>query len=673
MPLFEWPAGSKVGNRWVIIYQNIINVDGGQALISRLYALLITIPIALLLLSGCNAGGPASPERGLDTLVGTALTSQQIEAAVMDLINNDAVIPGEISLRLVEGEEIDPIVEEWNLTLIDYKEFIDFYHFALEPGANLALTISEMRDDPRIEVAEPVYRTSMSALRVDPDDTRFVAGEQWYLENMDVPEAWIIQPGDPITSPEPLPEASDVAVAILDTGFDYDHPDLNPDPADVPNVMDNYRILAGKDFVNGDSDPQDDNGHGTMVAGIIGAQTNNAEGIAAVSWNARIIPVKVLDQEGNGTSVMTADGIWYAVSTFMDKKNALDPFDPEGTLFSNPFNARLIINMSFTYLTPNSLGPSQMELNAVEYAIDHGALLVAAAGDGARPLNNGTNSIYPASYPGVIAVGATDQVNQLCPNTNSLPLTANPATAAFFVAPGKDMVSTMPMDFSQGYGVGSGTSFSAACLSGVAALIWAQFPFIAPADVIETLAKGADSNIVGSLGADHVSGRGLINALDSLQTNFVPNPTENPIIVRAFTNPILHGDIIFVIRSHYRLMSATDQVGVNNGYPFRYAIGWDFDLDGIIDYEFPYVNILDQNYWRHEIYFTQIDSATFIGRVHFPQDLTEALTPETHPMGQLVIEFIGVPFNAQWNSSLPETVSGSTVIQIDEFNYDLPG
>lgn len=624
-----------------------------------------------MLLAGCTAGGPASPDRSMDTLVGTAISAQQVEAAVANLLADDSVMPGEISLKLAEGQEIDPIVEEWNLTLLDYMEFIDFYHFALAPGANLATTIAEMRDDPRIEVAEPVYRTHMCALRVDPDDPRFTSGEQWYLENLDVPEAWVIQPGDPAASPDPLPEQSDVAVAILDTGFDYHHPDLNP--TGVIDPQDNAKIFAGRDFVNGDANPQDDNGHGTMVTGMIAGRTYNGDGIASISWNARIIPVKVLDQNGNGNSVLTADGIWFAVNTFMDKKNALDPFDPEGSLFYNPFNARLVINMSYTYETPNSLGPSQMELNAVKYAIDHGALIVAAAGDGARPLNNGVTTIYPASYTGVVAVGATDQANQLLPDTNTLPLTADPAKAAFFVAPGKDILSTMPIDFSQGYGVGSGTSFSAACVSGIAALIWAQFPFLSPSEVIDTLAAGADSNVVGSLGADYVSGRGLVNAFASLQRNFEPSPTENPIIVRAFTNPILHGDVIFVIKSHYRLMGATTQVQANGGFPFKYAIGWDFDLDGTIDQEFPYMYLLDQNYWRHEIYFTEIDSATYIGRVHFPQDLSAALTANTHPMGQLVIEFSGVPFNSQWNSSLPQTVAGSTVIQIDEFNYDIPG
>ncbi len=640
------------------------------------------IPLAILLVAGCTANGPAAPGRGLETVIGTTISARQVEAAVRDLSTGDRIVPGELSLKLVEGESIDEILDEWNITLIDYKEFIDFYHLATANGADLALTISQLVEDPRVEVAEPIYRTSACALRVEPNDARFLTGEQWYLENMDVPEAWVIQPGEPtITDPEP---ACDVAVAILDTGFDYLHDDIEPPLTEVENLYENYKVLPGFDFVNGDADPQDDNGHGTMIAGIVGARTGNGIGIASVGWNARIIPVKVLDQEGQGNNVLTADGIFYAVSTFMEQRNKLDPFDTESFIFNNPFNARLIINMSYMYETPNSIGPSQMELNAVEYAIDHGALLVAPAGDGARPIDNGATSIYPASYPGVVAVGCTDQANALSPDSNTLPAGTDPATANFFVAPGIDIVSTYPIAFSEGYGVGSGTSFSAANLTGVATLIWAHFPFLLPSEVIGTLAAGADADIVGELGADLVSGHGLINALDSLQRNFTPNPTNDPMIVRAFTNPILHGDIIFVVRSHYDLLNATDvpppedpedpfSPPINDGMPFKYRIGWDYDLDGVVDYEFPYVYLLDTYYWRHEIFIGEYDSATYVGRVHFPQDLNLNLTTEPHPMGQLVIEFVGVPFNRKVDTTLPETISASTVIQIDEFNYDLPG
>ena len=638
---------------------------------ARLRVFLSLTPLALLLVASCTARGPALPDRSAETALGVPLTAVEVQAAVAQLLDRDGVLPGEVSLRPADGEKIDPIIEKWNLTLIDYKEFIDFYHLALPEGADLASVIASLREDPRVEVAEPVYRTSMCQLRVDPNDTRFVAGDQWYLENMDVPEAWVIEPGDP--SVDAVPAVSDVVVAILDTGIDYMHSDLRW-PGPEGTSYDNPKILPGFDFVNGGAQPYDDNGHGTMIAGIVGANTNNALGIASVPWNARIMPVKVLDQEGEGNSVLTTDGIHFAVQTFLEARNKLDPYDGEGYLFDNPFNARLIINMSYSYEAVNGLGPSQMELAAVKYAIDHGALLVAAAGDEARPLDNGNTSIYPASYPGVIAVGTTDQANALSPDSNSLPLSADPATSRFFVAPGIDILSTYPLTFSQGYAVGSGSSFAAASCSGVLALIWSQFPFLSPYEAIETLAYGCDADIVGTLGADHVSGRGLINALDSLQRSFTPSPTNDPVIVRAFTSPILHGDIIFVIRTHYDILQATEAPPglINNGFPYRYRIGWDYDLDGKVDYEFPYLYLYDTYYWRHEIYFGELDSATYVGRVHFSQDLTTAITNDTHPMGQLVIEFIGVPANRKFNESLPETVAASTIIQIDEFNYDLP-
>jgi subtilisin family serine protease len=651
-------------------------------LIPSLRVFLPIVSIALLLFVGCTGNGPATIQRDAETSVGAPLTAVAVKDVVRDLMNENRIVPGELDLKLVDGEKIEPIIAKWNLALIDYKEPIGFYHFALPQGRDLASTIAELRQDPRIEVAEPIYTTHMNALRVDPNDTRYAAGEQWYLENMDVPEAWVIEPGDPAV--EPPPAESDVVVAVLDTGMDYAHPDLKPDLAGPYDL----RVLPGFDYVNGDSDPQDDNGHGTMICGMLGAKTGNSSGVASIGWNARIMPVKVLDQEGNGTSLRTADGIMYAMNTFLNAKSKVNPFDILGTIFANPFNARLIINMSYTYETPNAIGPSQMELAAVKYAINNGALLVAAAGDGARPLNNGSTSVYPASYPGVIAVGSTDQANNLSPDSNTLPASANPATSAFFVAPGVDILSTYLAPGyttdSDGFAVGSGTSFSAACVSGVISLIWSQFPFLAPAEVIETLAAGADPDIVGTLGADLVSGRGLVNALHSLEQNFTPNPTDDPIIIRAFTNPILHGDIMFVIRTHYQLLTAVESLGpdINEGFAFTYHVGWDVDLDGIIDVEFPHQYVLNllqgssdfnQHYWRHEVAFGQLDSATYIGRLHLSQDLTYQLVEDPYKQGQLVIEFIGIPHNYKADANLPMTISAKTTLQVDKFNYDLPG
>ena len=309
--------------------------------------------------------------------------------------------------------------------------------------------------------------------------------------------------------------------------MDYNHPELAP----TANGPYDLKILPGTDLVNGDENAQDDNGHGTMICGIVGARTNNGAGIASIGWNARLIPVKVLDQDGVGSSLNTANGIMYAVQTFLKAKAKVDPISGEPSIFSNPFNARLIINMSYTYEVANALGPSQMELTAVNYAIGQGALLVAAAGDGARPLNDGNTTIYPASFPGVVAVGATDHVNSLMPDSNTLPLTADPNTSAFFVAPGADILSTSLTSYS-GRLCGRLRHFVCwrAMASGVATLIWEKFPFLTPSEVIDTLVKGANADIIGGLGADHVSGHGLINALNSLQTTFTPNPTNEPVI-----------------------------------------------------------------------------------------------------------------------------------------------
>jgi subtilisin family serine protease len=646
--------------------------------LTRLRVFLPILSIALVLLMSCSSYAPSTPDRDVSLQVDKGgISSAEVQLAVEELISNEQALPDQISMKFVEGVDIDSIVEEFDLNLIDYKEFIDFYQFALPEGTNLASLVATLRGNPAVEVAEPIYVTHMAALRVDPNDPHFQAGEQWYLENLDVPEAWVIEPGDPAIDPVPI--VSDVAVAVLDTGFDYDHPDLNID--DMTPV--NEKIFAGRDFVNGDSAPNDDNGHGTAVTGIIGARTGNATGISSIAWNPRIIPVKVLDQNGLGNSAQTTDGIMFAIQEFLENKDKLDPYDLEGFLFTNPFNARLIINMSFTYETPNALGPSQMELNAIKYAVQRGALMVAAAGDSARPLDDGSTSIYPASHSAVVAVGSTNQANALSLSSNSLPTYADPATSSFFVAPGEGIVSTYPMQYSDGYAVGSGSSFSAAVLSGVAALIWSENPQITPAQVIETLKEGADADLIGGLGPDHISGHGLINALKSLERNFTPLPEDEPMILRAFTNPILHGDIIFVVRSQYKLIPATEPAPpedptdplspqINNGMPISYIIGWDYDFDMVVDDPFPFQAFLDKGYWRHEIYIGELDDATYVGRIHFPQDLTTVLTPDPYRMGQLVITFTGVPSDRKIDTNLPQTISASTAIQIDEFNYDLP-
>ncbi|MFN8530784.1 MAG: S8 family serine peptidase [Anaerolineae bacterium] len=178
-------------------------------------------------------------------------------------------------------------------------------------------------------------------------------GQQWALPVIGAPEAWNT------LSLETL----HVIVAVIDSGICANHPDLQG------------RILPGYDFIERDTTPQDEMGHGCAVSGIIAANTDNGLGIAGVAPNALILPLRVLDANGLGTYSDLAAAIVFAAD-----------------------NGAQVINLSL-----GGTSPSQMLENAVQYAIDHGVTLIAAAG------NTGSEQVlYPAAYPSVISVGALD-------------------------------------------------------------------------------------------------------------------------------------------------------------------------------------------------------------------------------------------------------------------------
>ena len=235
-----------------------------------------------------------------------------------------------------------------------------------------------------------------------------------------------------------------VTVAVVDTGVDYNHPDLVG------------KVTKGYDYVNADSDPMDDCGHGTHVAGIIAAKANNGYGIAGVSWNAKILAIKVLDSQGYGSAYDVALGIYAAANNSSVK----------------------IINLS--------LGGSESttEDEAVYYAIyTKGKLVVAAAGNSYT--DDPTNA-YPAAltqvYTGILAVAAHDQTHCNAGYTVSAPF-SNYGTWVSISAPGYDILSTVPISvptpwslMSGGYIELSGTSMAAPHVSGAAALAWGKYP-----------------------------------------------------------------------------------------------------------------------------------------------------------------------------------------------------
>lgn len=247
--------------------------------------------------------------------------------------------------------------------------------------------------------AEPDYFvTALLNINIPTSDPYF--DEQYALEMMNIPENW-----------QQMPDSAEkVTVAVIDSGVCLNHPDLQG------------RILAGYDFVENDSSPQDDFGHGCGVAGIIAANIDNGIGIAGVAPNAMIMPLRVLDRNGIGTYSQVAEAIVYSVD-----------------------NGAKIINLS--------LGGSQASTvleDAVNYAVSHDVTIVAAAGNSGADL-----PLYPARYEPVISVGALDANNQVAGFSNR---------GADLYAPG---VNVITLSNDGGYAYVSGTSFADSVITGL--------------------------------------------------------------------------------------------------------------------------------------------------------------------------------------------------------------
>ncbi len=226
----------------------------------------------------------------------------------------------------------------------------------------------------------------------------------WNITAFDLPSAWNKSQGE------------GVVIAVLDTGCDLDHPDINEN------------LLPGKNFVDPSKDPWDDNGHGTHVIGIVCAE-NNDIGMVGVAPKAKVRPVKVLDKDGNGNMIHVAEGIRWAIEQKVD-----------------------FISMSL-----GAPFPVQQVRKALQAAVKAGIVTFCAAGNAGR-----TEEIfYPANYPETISIGAIDK------NFNRANF-SNTGNNLDFMAPGVDIFSTVPDNW---YATLSGTSMATPFAVGVAALL----------------------------------------------------------------------------------------------------------------------------------------------------------------------------------------------------------
>jgi serine protease len=252
----------------------------------------------------------------------------------------------------------------------------------LEPGSSVPGAVERFSRMPEVAYAEPngIMRQSQGAT-FKPNDTLY--RYQWNLTQMNAERTWAIQKGKP-----------SVAVAVLDSGVayeDYIDPRTGEAFRKAPDWGD-VKFLPGYDFVNDDAHPNDDEYHGTHVASTIAEATNNALGMAGLAFGCAIMPVKVLDEKGDGTFFDVAEGIDYAVG-----------YTEAGT---KPVK---VINLSL-----GSEGTSQTVRTAIDRAWSAGVLTVAAAGNSGSALVE-----FPASLPNVIAVGALDERKERASYSNT--------------------------------------------------------------------------------------------------------------------------------------------------------------------------------------------------------------------------------------------------------------
>lgn len=341
--------------------------------------------------------------------------------------------------------------------------------------------------DPGVDFAEPNYR--YYAFDTTPNDPHF--GKQWAHTRMQSEAAWDVSTGN-----------SSITIAIIDSGVDLGHPDLAG------------KLVAGHDFVDDDNTPSDANGHGTHVAGIAAAVTNNATGIAGTSWGAKIMPVRVLDAAGSGYNADITDGMTWAYQHGAD-----------------------ILNLSLGGTTY-----SQAMQNAVNAAHTAGSLIVAAMGNcrNSGPSCPTANPVtYPAAYDNVFAVSATDSADTYANYSQY-------GTHCDIAAPGGEMTyygdpggifSTMPTyavyltsnyGYLNNYDRLQGTSQASPHVAGLAALVWSVVPTLTHDEVQNVIEQTADD--LGPAGWDQNYGWGRINAYTTLTSVAVPDaPVLSPI------------------------------------------------------------------------------------------------------------------------------------------------
>ena len=372
-----------------------------------------------------------------------APTSEGVTASVGD------VIPGEIVVDVKDSlsdAEIQDLANEFHITLRDNSPGVKDdgnVTIADVPQDRVAELVARLSADPRVEAAEPA---GVAKMLWTPNDPKY--GEQWHMKRAGAESAWEYACGQGVT------------VSVVDTGIACYDAEGFMKGTDLAGTT----CVAGYNFVGKNEIAADDQGHGTHVAGTIAQTTNNGVGVAGLAHCAKLMPVKVLSARGWGTMADVAEGIRWSAD-----------------------HGAQVINLSL-----GAPVKSKVVENAVNHAIKKGVVVVAAAG------NSGRSVGWPAAYPGVIAVSATDKNDSIAWFSSRGPQVAIGAPG---VGVTQQTICEAGKNKCEQWGVFNGTSMASPHVAGAAALLVGQGianPESVKAILQATATPKEDTNLFGA-------------------------------------------------------------------------------------------------------------------------------------------------------------------------------
>ncbi len=436
---------------------------------------------------------------GLNYQILETLKSPEAAASIKSLTASKTIYPEitESSFKIIPGMDYvsDEVIvkfkstrgKEVSISAMSGKRKVKSFPligadlYQLDSTVSMEQALADLAARGDVEYAEPNYIAHAARIPNDPSYSL-----QWGLATVGAPAAW-----DVITGSE------DIIIAVVDSGVDYTHPDLssrmwqntgeiagNGIDDDGNGYIDDVR---GWNFLSRTNDPMDDYEHGTHVAGIAAAATDNLTGISGMTWKNKVMALKFLGSSGTGPISLSIEAVQYAVK-----------------------NGAKIINNSYT-----GGGFLRSMYSTISAANEAGVLMICAAGNEYN--NNDSNPSYPANYglPNVISVGATD-------STDGWAAFSNYGNTVHIAAPGKDILSTIP---SNRYVTRNGTSMAAPMVSGAAALLLGLNPQMTAAEVRTLLLNSVDirSSLYGK-----VSTSGRLNVQKALEQAGISWLEETP-------------------------------------------------------------------------------------------------------------------------------------------------